>query len=138
MAVIPFMTRAQSSDLPRSTPAAEGISTAAVINMVDSMLALQGSDFHHLMVVRHGKVVAEGEEGREMMKATAAMIVKANRRTAGGDNGRVAGDDKTDAAEAARIVRKCMGDDGMPSLRRIYKELRKSGADGSNGLNGRK
>lgn len=59
LAVIPFMTRAQSSDLPRSTPAAEGISTAAVINMVDSMLAMQGSDFHHLMVVRHGKVVAE-------------------------------------------------------------------------------
>lgn len=80
---------------------------------------------------RYGKVVAEGEEGREMMKATAAMIAKANVR-------RVAGDDKADAAEAARIVRKCMGDDGMPSLRRIYKELRKSGADGSNGLNGRK
>ena len=53
------MTRAQSSDLPRSTPAAEGISTEAVINMVDSMLAMQGSDFHHLMIVRHGKVVAE-------------------------------------------------------------------------------
>lgn len=56
---IPFLTRAQSGDLPRSTPAAEGISTAAVINMMDSLLALRGSDIHHVMVVRHGKVVAE-------------------------------------------------------------------------------
>ena len=77
---------------------------------------------------RYGKVVKEGEEGREMMKATAAMIAKANQR--------VAGDDKAGAAEAARIVRKCMGDDGMPSLRRIYKELRKGGANGSNGADG--
>lgn len=56
---IPFLTRAQSGDLPRSTPAAEGISTAAVIDLMDSLLALQGGDIHHVMVVRHGKVVAE-------------------------------------------------------------------------------
>ena len=60
---------------------------------------------------RYGKVVAEGEEGREMMKATAAMIAKAN-----------------GAEDAAKLLRKTMGDDGMPSLRRIYKELRKQGA----------
>lgn len=80
---------------------------------------------------RYGKVVNEGEEGREMMKATAVMIAKANCVPAEGE--------KADAGSiAAKVVRKCMGDDGMPSLRRIYKELRKSGADGSNGLNGRK
>lgn len=59
---------------------------------------------------RYGKVVIEGEEGREMMKATAAMIAKAN-----------------GAEDAAKLLRKTMGDDGMPSLRRIYKELRKAG-----------
>lgn len=48
-----------------------------------------------------------------MMRMTAAMIAKAN------------GGGTEDREEAARIVRKCMGDDGMPSLRRIYKELRK-------------
>ena len=50
---------AQTGDLPRSTPAAEGISTQAVINMMDSLMALPECDIHHVMVVRHGKVVAE-------------------------------------------------------------------------------
>ena len=56
---IPFMTRAQSGSLPRSTPAAEGISTAAVINLMDTLLTMQGCDIHHMMIIRHGKVVAE-------------------------------------------------------------------------------
>ena len=50
---------AQVGDLPRSIPAAEGISTQAVINMMDSLMALPECDIHHVMVVRHGKVVAE-------------------------------------------------------------------------------
>ena len=49
----------QVGDLPRSTPAAEGISTQAVINMMDSLMGLPECDIHHVMVVRHGKVVAE-------------------------------------------------------------------------------
>ena len=57
---------------------------------------------------RYGNVVADGESGKEMMKTTASMIIKAN----GGD-------------DINRLLRKTMGDDGMPSLRRIYKELRK-------------
>lgn len=60
---------------------------------------------------RYCKVVSEGEEGRKMMHATAAMIAKAN-----------------GAEDAVKMVRKTMGEDGMPSLRRIYKELRKSGS----------
>lgn len=59
LVTIPFWSRAQSGDLPRSTPAAEGISTAAVINLMDSLLAFRGSDIHHVMIIRHGKVVAE-------------------------------------------------------------------------------
>ncbi len=53
------MAVAQTGDLPRSTPAAEGISTQAVINMMDSLLGLPECDIHHVMVMRHGKVVAE-------------------------------------------------------------------------------
>ena len=59
LALVPLVLAAQVGDLPRSTPAAEGISTQAVINMMDSMMALPECDIHHVMVVRHGKVVAE-------------------------------------------------------------------------------
>ena len=59
LALLPLLLAAQVGDLPRSTPAAEGISTQAVINMMDSMMALPECDIHHVMVVRHGKVVAE-------------------------------------------------------------------------------
>ena len=57
--MLPLLLAAQTGDLPRSTPAAEGISTQAVINMMDSLMALPECDIHHVMVVRHGKVVAE-------------------------------------------------------------------------------
>lgn len=59
LALLPLLLAAQTGDLPRSTPAAEGISTQAVINMMDSLMALRECDIHHVMVVRHGKVVAE-------------------------------------------------------------------------------
>lgn len=60
---------------------------------------------------RYGNVVADGESGKEMMKTTASMIIKAN----GGD-------------DINRLLRKTIGDDGMPSLRRIYKEICKNRA----------
>ena len=59
LALLPLLLAAQVGDLPRSTPAAEGISTQAVISMMDSLMALPECDIHHVMVVRHGKVVAE-------------------------------------------------------------------------------
>ena len=59
LALLPLLLVAQVGDLPRSTPAAEGISTQAVIDMMDSLIALPECDIHHVMVVRHGKVVAE-------------------------------------------------------------------------------
>lgn len=59
LALLPLLLTAQVGDLPRSTPAAEGISTQAVINMMDSLMSLPECDIHHVMVVRHGKVVAE-------------------------------------------------------------------------------
>lgn len=59
LALLPLLLAAQVGDLPRSTPAAQGISTQAVIDMMDSLLALPECDIHHVMVVRHGHVVAE-------------------------------------------------------------------------------
>ena len=59
LALLPLLVAAQVGDLPRSTPAAEGISTQAVIDMMDSLMALPECDIHHVIVVRHGKVVAE-------------------------------------------------------------------------------
>ena len=48
-----------SSDLPRSTPEAEGIDSAGVLALVDA-LGTNIKEVHSLMLVRHGRVVAEG------------------------------------------------------------------------------
>ena len=59
LTLLPLLLAAQVGDLPRSTPAAEGVSTQAVIDMMDSLMALPECDIHHVMVVRHGRVIAE-------------------------------------------------------------------------------
>lgn len=46
-----------AAPLPRSTPEAEGIPTAAVADFIDA--ADQLEDVHSVMILRHGKVVAE-------------------------------------------------------------------------------
>ncbi len=51
--------QAQTGDLPRSTPAQQGLSTLAVNQFVDSLMALPETEVHHVMVLRHGHVVAE-------------------------------------------------------------------------------
>ena len=48
-----------ASSLPRSTPEAEGLSSAGVLNLVNALDAGAG-EIHSLMLLRHGKVVAEG------------------------------------------------------------------------------
>ncbi|HSH94857.1 MAG TPA: serine hydrolase, partial [Roseimicrobium sp.] len=48
-----------SGGLPRSTPEAEGISSQAVLKFLDS-IAAGGFELHSFMLMRHGKVVAEG------------------------------------------------------------------------------
>ncbi|WP_407403839.1 serine hydrolase domain-containing protein [Sodaliphilus sp.] len=50
---------AQVGDLQRSTPAAEGVDPAAVNRFIDSLQVVKQTDIHHVMVVRHGKVIAE-------------------------------------------------------------------------------
>jgi len=59
LSLLPLLLAAQVGDLPRSTPAAQGIDTRAVIDMMDSLLALSDCEIHHVMVVRNGHVVAE-------------------------------------------------------------------------------
>src|ERR1043166_5030922 len=47
-----------ASPLPRSTPEAQGVSSAAISELVNSLDQIDG--MHSLMVLRHGQVIAEG------------------------------------------------------------------------------
>lgn len=60
LALIAFSLSAQSQvALPRSTPEAEGVSSKALIAFLDAA-ANSKHEFHSIMVLRHGKVIAEG------------------------------------------------------------------------------
>lgn len=48
-----------TTQLPRSTPEAEGVSSEGLITFLDSA-ATGRHEFHSIMIVRHGKVIAEG------------------------------------------------------------------------------
>jgi CubicO group peptidase (beta-lactamase class C family) len=48
-----------SNSLPRSNPEAEGVSSQGVIEFLDSA-AKSKHEFHSMMILRHGKVIAEG------------------------------------------------------------------------------
>lgn len=54
------MLAAVSKELPRSTPADEHVDPGAVLAFVGSVDADPAIELHSLMVVRHGRVVAEG------------------------------------------------------------------------------
>ena len=49
-----------NKSLPRSTPEAEGVSSKAIITFLDSAAANTRTEFHSFMLLRHGKVIAEG------------------------------------------------------------------------------
>src|SRR5207253_5033286 len=48
-----------SGSLPQSTPEAEGVSAMGTIHFLDSV-AQSKHEFHSFMLLRHGKVIAEG------------------------------------------------------------------------------
>src|SRR6202007_1603112 len=48
------------SSLPRSTPADQGVDPAAILSFLDALDERPDIERHSLMVVRHGRVVAEG------------------------------------------------------------------------------
>jgi len=57
---------------------------------------------------QYGKVVPAGDDSRAFLQNTAAMIIKANAQ---------------EGTDINKVLRRTMGADNMPSLRRIYKEL---------------
>ena len=50
---------AQVGDLPRSTPEQEGVDANLLNYLYQRLDALPNVDIHHLMVLRHGKVISE-------------------------------------------------------------------------------
>lgn len=50
---------AQTNDLPRSTPEEQGVPSKALVALFDSLNALPLTDMHGVVVMRHGKVIAE-------------------------------------------------------------------------------
>ncbi len=49
----------KTTSLPRSTPEAEGVSSEGIINFLDAV-SKSNYELHSFMVLRHGKVIAEG------------------------------------------------------------------------------
>ena len=49
----------KAASLPRSNPEAEGVSSEGIIEFLDA-IPVSNHEFHSFMIVRHGKVVAEG------------------------------------------------------------------------------
>lgn len=55
-----FLTAAaQTGELPRSAPADEGVNPALLNRCVSRLVTLPDVDVHHMMVMRHGKVIGE-------------------------------------------------------------------------------
>ena len=54
-----FQLSAQSVSLPRSSPEIEGVSSKGIINFLDA-IAKTNHEMHSIMILRHGKVIAEG------------------------------------------------------------------------------
>lgn len=50
---------AQTGDLQRVTPESVGLSSKSVLQMIDTLMAQTDTDIHGIMILRHGKVVAE-------------------------------------------------------------------------------
>ncbi|HLO98407.1 MAG TPA: serine hydrolase [Fimbriimonas sp.] len=57
-AAITLVTNQSATNLPRSAPEAQGISSAGISRLIDELE--KNDHLHSIMIVRHGKVVAEG------------------------------------------------------------------------------
>ncbi|MDA0194820.1 MAG: serine hydrolase [Bacteroidetes bacterium] len=53
------ITSVETSDLPRSTPEEQGVSSQSLLNLY-AEIEKSGIEFHSLMIIRHGKVITEG------------------------------------------------------------------------------
>ena len=54
-----FQLVSQTFSLPRSTPEIEGVSSKKIIEFLDAIEKTK-NEMHSIMIVRHGKVIAEG------------------------------------------------------------------------------
>ncbi|MEE4544645.1 serine hydrolase domain-containing protein [Streptomyces sp. V4-01] len=54
------MTSHAGRPLPRSTPSAEGVDADGVLALLDALEAAPGVEPHSLMILRHGRLIAEG------------------------------------------------------------------------------
>ncbi len=59
IALVSLVAVAQVGDLERSSASSQGVDPVAVTRFIDSLLSVPSTDIHHVMVVRHGKVIAE-------------------------------------------------------------------------------
>lgn len=50
---------AQVGDLPRSSPEAQGVPSSRVMALIDSVMAIPDAEIHHLVLLRHGAVIAD-------------------------------------------------------------------------------
>lgn len=57
--LLPSLLRAQVGELPRAVPETQGVPSRALAELFDSLMALPRTDIHSVLVMRHGKVVAE-------------------------------------------------------------------------------
>jgi CubicO group peptidase (beta-lactamase class C family) len=55
----PYRASLTSLPLPRSTPEAQGVPSAVISRFFDAIKA-SGQEFHSVMIIRHGHVIAEG------------------------------------------------------------------------------
>ena len=53
------VAQAQTDELPRSTPEAEGIPSETICQLIDSLTSQPRTDIHSMMILRHDRVVAE-------------------------------------------------------------------------------
>ena len=56
---IVLATQAQVGDLPRSTPAEQGVKTQNVLDFINAINDVPETELHHVMIARHGHVIAE-------------------------------------------------------------------------------
>ena len=54
-----FTSSAQVGELPRSTPEAEGVESELINYFYQQLKKLPDVDIHHIMILRHGKVISE-------------------------------------------------------------------------------
>ncbi len=59
MAAVAMYSAGQTGSLPRTTAEEQGVSSRALAAFVDTLVNVPRTDIHHLMVVRHGAVIAE-------------------------------------------------------------------------------